>query len=361
MIYFCPDLHIGRRLRNLAALRDDGHEALRRLADVIVEDAHTVSGPHVVVLPGDVFDKSRANGEELHIFRAFCERFPSAEFQIEALAGNHDMGNPAIPSAQGVHSLDAQQIESNGICLHGMDYCSRPELLERLTQVPACDVLVLHCTMEHLAPYEGAWTVSMEEIPAQVRNVVAGDIHQFSITDLPDGRGKAVSPGVLFPGKMDEYVENGHGVVRWDGQSEWELLPIAVRRIERCTLFTEVDVSVLQNQLDKLPDIVEELRPVFDVRHVVEWSDTVDRMVRSYEGKAVIVGSIVGQFAEDSPNLLGDDAQKTTDELLAEELAAEDDEDARQFAKSLLHAADTGELRKFLTESVEQTLANIQE
>lgn len=78
---------------------------------------------------------------------------------------------------------------------YGIDYCPAKELHQQLKEVPECDYLVLHTGFQHLIGYDGAYSVSLEDIPERVKNVLVGDIHIRDVTKTRGGL--CISPGPL--------------------------------------------------------------------------------------------------------------------------------------------------------------------
>ncbi len=96
------DLHLGKRLNNFSFLEDQEYILTSILR--IIDDVE----PQVVMISGDVYDKSIPSGEAVQLFDDFLNRLAKRDLQILIISGNHDsaerlsFGNRLLERA-GIH------------------------------------------------------------------------------------------------------------------------------------------------------------------------------------------------------------------------------------------------------------------
>lgn len=96
------DLHLGKRLNNFSFLEDQEYILTSILR--IIDDVE----PQVVMISGDVYDKSIPSGEAVQLFDNFLNRLAKRDLQILIISGNHDsaerlsFGNRLLERA-GIH------------------------------------------------------------------------------------------------------------------------------------------------------------------------------------------------------------------------------------------------------------------
>ena len=96
------DLHLGKRVNEISMIEDQAyilHQIIR-----IIKDEHA----DVVLLSGDIYDKSVPSGEAVTLFDEFLSRLAQLRVQVLAISGNHDsperlaFGNRLMEGA-GIH------------------------------------------------------------------------------------------------------------------------------------------------------------------------------------------------------------------------------------------------------------------
>ena len=85
-IFHISDLHIGKQL-NYYSLKENQEAVLNEIIDQM--EAHR---PDVLLIAGDIFDKSMPSGEAYTLFDDFLNRLAEVEPSIPVgiIAGNHD-------------------------------------------------------------------------------------------------------------------------------------------------------------------------------------------------------------------------------------------------------------------------------
>lgn len=78
------DLHLGKRLMEVSLLEDQAY-ILDQIADIAEEQA-----PEVVMISGDVYDRSNPPAEAMAMFGRFLKRLTALGCRVMVIAGNHD-------------------------------------------------------------------------------------------------------------------------------------------------------------------------------------------------------------------------------------------------------------------------------
>ena len=96
------DLHLGKRVDRFSMIEDQKY-ILNRILNIIDDEA-----PDVVIIAGDVYDKSVPSAEAVELFDDFLYRLAKRKSQVFIISGNHDsperlaFGNRLI-DASGIH------------------------------------------------------------------------------------------------------------------------------------------------------------------------------------------------------------------------------------------------------------------
>lgn len=231
MIVLFPDVHLGGSLRmSCEELRKDSMMNLRNA----VEKVFQLPGepPLAVVFAGDIFHRNRISGLEIDAFMEAALRFANADIQMLFVQGNHDLDRdiPLGEALRYAESLNGNLQTIGGIRLFGLDFQNREQVQKSLSGVPECDLLVMHAGFEHMLNYEGAYEMTLEDIPDRVQNVFAGHVHVRGEHSLPHGT--FVSPGSLVACTLRQ--DGPKGFYTWDGPGQ----PFIFREVATRPIFT---------------------------------------------------------------------------------------------------------------------------
>lgn len=83
-IMHLSDLHLGKRLNEFSMLEDQEY-ILKKIINIVDEQA-----PQVVIIAGDVYDKSVPPAEAVELFDDFLVRLASKKLNVLVISGNHD-------------------------------------------------------------------------------------------------------------------------------------------------------------------------------------------------------------------------------------------------------------------------------
>ena len=277
------DLHLARRIwKSRPDLEKDSFLALAALSGALLHQGNPK--PTALLLAGDIFDASKLDGSTLNAFTMFADELYEADVPVYFVQGNHDYDKMPHAQVQGNTCINEQLVEIDGQKVYGLDWRPRQQLRAALESVPECDLLLLHAAFEHLLGFEGAYDLSLEDIPPHVKNVFVGDIHVRDTTRL-NGKGWCVSPGALHPCNM---AQGGpHGYVTWEGgESEFEFVDIPTRDIIRCQVEAETCLEELAQILaNSTPaEGYDHLAPIVEIKFPNEFTDAVTRLVLKHDG-----------------------------------------------------------------------------
>ena len=101
-ILHLSDLHLGKRLNGFSLIEDQEHILSEILKTAAAEK------PAVVLICGDIYDRSVPSEEAVRLFDSFIAALASMRIQVFAIAGNHDSAErlafgASLMNASGVH------------------------------------------------------------------------------------------------------------------------------------------------------------------------------------------------------------------------------------------------------------------
>lgn len=276
---FCTaDIHLSKKIRNRKIFNNDSYNAFLEMCNKIIEYPDTEKA---LIQAGDIFDNNYATGETLEVYADGIDRLYENNIPVYEIMGNHDKGVKSIPVTQGAININEQLQEICGYKVYGLDYRPPDILIEDLKKVPECDLLLLHQAFQHLLQIEGAYDVSVYDIPECVQYTFCGDIHTVDIKELSGNR-YFISPGSLHPVKLDEDYK--HGFMKFDGK--WEFMPVTTRKILRKHLNTTKDVDVFEGELKELQ---MEPMPIVDIKYEHELYGKIEEIKNEYENKVFFI------------------------------------------------------------------------
>lgn len=246
MIAFAADLHLRRFMwRSRRDMDGDSFRALESMMYSIL-GRWVQSGDKElhVILGGDVFDEKRVDGSTLQAFTKFVDTLYEQGVEVYFIQGNHDLDAvEAVASIQGATHIHKEMVVLDGRKVYGLDWQCKSDLPVRLSEVPECDILVLHQMFEHLVHFEAAADLDLDAVPLTAKNVLVGDVHVRDVTPLR-GEGVCISPGPLQPCNIEQAGPHGSYILE-SGKSEWEFVPHNTREIHRTVVQDEADLESL--------------------------------------------------------------------------------------------------------------------
>lgn len=248
MIYVAADLHIREcTWKSRPDISGDQYNAWAQLCYAVKKDPEGV-----LVLAGDIFDTPYPTGLDEAAFSRGLRII--GERPCYFIPGNHDMESVPRPSVFGAIQLSDEPVTvCNGFTIAGISFTrSTAALHERLEDIPAVDMLVMHTGFRHLLSFEETWQVSVEDVPEQVGMVMVGHVH------LHNENGKVFSPGSLALHRADEY-DKGHGYFVVDPVTR----KVSWRPVRtRVYVSVDLDKGVDQSLMERLAASTDHNRPV---------------------------------------------------------------------------------------------------
>jgi DNA repair exonuclease SbcCD nuclease subunit len=237
-VLWCSDLHIKpASVVRKRTLSDDAFYALDQ-----IESVATIRGVTAVILGGDVYDSSTPGGEAVNRMAAFIRNLNSVGIEVYYIEGNHDRinKNPYLStkhydehrllSSIGAIPLSATETTAiDGLRYVGIDYCPVQSLHEKLDAVPECEVMCLHAGFKHLLGFEGAYDLTIGDIPVAVKNLVlVGHVHTHDTRQTQNGVTVA-SSGSTWIWRINE-TEKEHGIFIVDEKAGVDFIALDCRK-----------------------------------------------------------------------------------------------------------------------------------
>lgn len=212
-ILHTSDWHLGRTFHGVDLLADQA-EALRHLADIVAEES-----VDVVVVAGDVYDRSVPSADAVRVYDRGLAQIAAAGAQIVITSGNHDsptrLGAGSVFAAAGglhlrtsIEQIDEPVLlddEHGPLAIYGIPYLE-PDIVRR------------HIGVEDARSHAEVLAAAMDMVRADlasrgVRSMVAA--HAFVVGALASGSERSISVGGVetvgaetFSGV--DYVALGH-------------------------------------------------------------------------------------------------------------------------------------------------------
>jgi DNA repair exonuclease SbcCD nuclease subunit len=253
---FIGDLHLRYRVwQSQFELVKDTYRALDSLAENLVKTANKQKAERrIVILAGDVFDKTETDPMSLNAYFGFTDFLDQNNFEIYAITGNHDkpLEYAALCRLDGITkdlSKEVLEIPSMGLQIRGLPYAPGPEIKRLLNGVHE-NAVVIHQAFKHLLGFEGAYDLTLEDIPENIELVMVGDIHVKDMTTYGQ-KGLCLSSGPLHACNLAQRDEKGFW---WtvDGEN-WSFQSISYRQVVEIDLYElsrEDSISYIQELLD---------------------------------------------------------------------------------------------------------------
>ena len=256
-ILFASDLHLKARWSNhLPAVVEDSWCGLQELVRLVRENSACA-----LILGGDIFDVNYVKHLWLqHMFYEWVDKIVKLDCHVLAYPGNHDFVISQVDDTAPVHihSIHPAVLDIDGCTFdHGRRrYCAvgyRDHPAKLLSEVEDAgkevDTLLLH---QLIKQYNGP--IDLDEIPANVRQIVLGDVHEFADGTTATGAWWGY-PGAMFPQKVNEH---DHGVFVID--SDPEALPRREQLYARQVLVINVsDPETLSSQIAIAKDFAKKV------------------------------------------------------------------------------------------------------
>lgn len=281
------DTHLGYRQYNLDDREQDFYESFRELIDKIIEQ-----DVDFVIHAGDLFEHSRPKVEALLVAYEGFKKLQENDIPIYAIPGNHDvrLRQGFIPPHRllvdlGVKILGQQvksiHLKEHDLFLGGIAYLPRyySDALKKNIQnlsKKADDykkrILILHQGLQEHLPWEGAYELTLADIPKNFQYYAFGHVHRR--IEETFGKGMLSYPGSTDIWRTDEIKnfkakKKGFNLVDFSKKEpEIELISLeTTRHFDQYTLQVEDFQDALENMQEKVQTLKEASpkKPIIDV------------------------------------------------------------------------------------------------
>lgn len=249
MFLWAQDLHLRPRLWvSDREVLGDAYHALDQVTTIAINNK-----VEAVVLGGDLFHKNEIDSWSLQETQCFVARLREAGIMIYGIEGNHDRSlYVSFCSALGIMDLAtlSAPVSISGMTVRGLPPMSATKIQQAVSGIPSCDVLVIHSAFQHLLGFEGAYQLRMEDIPAHIKSVFAGDVHVHSQVVSPEGV-HIYSSGSTYPQRLNELSQE-HGVFLVSAPDRVEFVPIRNRCFASVDWRAEEGTVMLRERLTQV-------------------------------------------------------------------------------------------------------------
>jgi len=291
MIYFSADWHLVDRMwTGEPRLDGDSYRMLNRLVDSIIADDVGDQGK-ALVIAGYITDSRAIEGRALYELESAVRRLFEAGVGVMFIQGNHDRSAVHhLSVCGGVQMENGVGYEIDGWNLVGLNYMPRTKLQETVLALGTTDILVVHCAFQHLLGFEGAYDLSVAELPLAVRNVVVGDVHKKDLLSPKDRTGWVLSPGALQACDIGQGDDHGYWKLAPKASGAWPVYVRLPHRSIKRFLFTEEDsLEELQAQLLELATAADpEELPLVEIKYVPERATEVVPLLAMYRSRLIL-------------------------------------------------------------------------
>jgi DNA repair exonuclease SbcCD nuclease subunit len=280
MLYISADNHLSRLVwKRRKELAGDSYRAFQAMVDAIIGD--NVAESKTLLLAGDITDNEEIEAATFNALDTAAQKLSDANIPVFYIIGNHDLDEPNWPAQVGFVSLNGRTARIDDRRVHGLDYRPSEELLPMLQQLAPCDILVIHQSFEHLLAIQNAFDLRLDDIPAQVGNVVVGDIHKPDLTALR-GTGWCLSPGSTIARKISETHVPGF----WSLGASITARPVFHKLPHRQILRTEIKAPEELASLAQCLGGTPELLPLVELAYPLELAVVVEQFMAENQGRA---------------------------------------------------------------------------
>lgn len=243
-VIFAADIHLKPQWSaGLQHVTEDSEVGLNEYLRVI-KDTNAAA----IILGGDIFDQNIVKHVWVQqMFFRWVDAVKALDCRVLAYPGNHDYVLHQLDPNEPVHihSIHPDVIDIDDQCFfHGkrcyacIGHRDHPAALSRDFNglPPEVDTLLLH----QLIVKHGGST-NLNEVPAHIRTILLGDVHEFSDGETTTGAWWGY-PGCMFPQNV---VEKDHGVfvVDSDPRVTPMRMPIHARAAAKFDINDEADIE----------------------------------------------------------------------------------------------------------------------
>lgn len=275
------DTHLGYKQYNLDIREQDIYDAFNQAVDIAIEER-----TDVIIHAGDLFDTPRPPIKALYTLKNALRKLNN-KIKFLAVLGEHDLPKrrAMIPhNLFNIHVLglyDLDQIEIDGVLFAGIsnirgkavDHLKQEiKKFESLAENKKSSVLVLHQALKKYLPFEGAYQLTMDDLPTNASYYALGHIHSRQIEDF--GNGKLTYCGSTEIFKKDEissWAKKGKGIYLVDLDDEVTVEPIDI------DIRPQLDLKIESTNIDIITEAISlKKKPVV---HLEVFGENIDKVL----------------------------------------------------------------------------------
>jgi len=256
------DTHLGYRQFNLDEREKDFYESFNEAIEKIIEER-----VDFVIHSGDLFETNRPQPRAILTAQKAIKKLSDKGIPIYAVPGNHDiiLRKETMPPQVLFEIFNFKlfggskqyDVINNEIFIGGVPFYphfykkvlkERIENLSKIAENYKKRIIIIHEGLYQLLPFEGAYELSLEDLPQNFDYYAFGHIHRRVIRKF--GRGILAYPGSIDVWRLDEvydYKKQGKGfyIVDMDGD-----LP-EIRKVDLESVRPFEDVEINANRFDE--------------------------------------------------------------------------------------------------------------
>ncbi|KKL53118.1 hypothetical protein LCGC14_2278640 [marine sediment metagenome] len=253
------DTHLGRRQYNLEQREQDFYDAFNEAIDKIIEER-----VDILIHSGDLFDSPNPPVKALYTLKNALNRL-EGKTKVVTVLGEHDIPkrramNPhRLFNMQVLGRFELETVTIDDILIGGISNLKGryvAHLKQELTKFDPIannhqkSILVCHQALRRYLPFEGAYELTLDDLPRNANYYALGHIHSRA-TPIQFGKGLlAYSGSTEITGKdeINSWVTNGKGfyLVDINEEVEQEFIKLDVR--------PQVDLELDVENLNSLED-----------------------------------------------------------------------------------------------------------
>lgn len=324
-IIHLADIHLSSKMEQFEEKAEQRRQEIFESLQNVVKNAHN-EGNKVIMLCGDVFDKSRPSMKDKKQFYNLVRDYPEITFLY--LRGNHDVSQSykeELPNLKTFSDSEWTKYEFGDVVIAGRELTSDNILTlhENLDlEAGKYNIVMLHCSIPGMG--DASTTIQIDKFKNKNINYLAlGHIHKRCEGEL-DKNGIWVYSGNLEGRGYDEVGEKGYIEIDSDSKSS-KFVPSCTREVvvKQVDLSTaEDDQAALSMALAALTDIDEKNIVKLELRGKVKidtegFDERIKRRAKSffhlkvknltkryvsieeYEKKNSLLGEFIRQVRED--------------------------------------------------------------
>lgn len=275
-----------------------------------------------LLFAGDITE-TRPPDSVVSLLQKQISRVLDVNLKVLYTCGNHDADRHWIATSPELHDrvihLHQKRYQFGDATVLGLDYAGRNDFLSQVANLPS-DIRILVCHQRFAEAFGfDNYHCSLDDMPPQIRLVLAGDIHNMHESVNAANGARLVYPGAPFMTKINENAPFGYMMLESDNPFAPSWRPLQSRAVLRAVVEGPADVGVVIDMVKKTYEAAARALPVewvwslaapiVEVRYYIDEMAGVEDTIRD----ALISGDTV--YGHVFPHPLTRRDQKTMEAL----------------------------------------------